>query len=132
MADRLAEVQGAGRLLEDLVRVPQVGVEVRGDALRAAGQQRAGVRQHQRVVVDVDDAALRRDGLGHLVGVAGRGQPGAEVEELPDARLGGQVAHAAGEEGPVGPGGSTDGGVGGDGLLAGDPVGLELSFPPSQ
>src|SRR5439155_19384220 len=91
--DRLAEVQGAGRLLEDLVRVPQVGVEVRGDALRAAGQQRAGVRQDQRVVVDVDDAALRRDGLGHLVRVAGRGQPGAEVEELPDARVGGQVAY---------------------------------------
>src|SRR4029077_11119689 len=35
--DGLAEVQGAARLLEDLVRVPQVGVEVRGDARRAAG-----------------------------------------------------------------------------------------------
>src|SRR5216684_8031764 len=59
-----------------------------------------GVREHQRVVVDVDDAALRHDGLGHLVGVVSRGQAGADVEELAYARLGGQVAHAAGQEGP--------------------------------
>src|SRR5262249_26272235 len=61
----------------------------------------------------------------HLVGVAGRGQSRAEVEELPDARVG-QVAHGPGEEGAVGPGRGADGGVGGYGLLAGDPVGLEV------
>jgi hypothetical protein len=33
--DRLAEVQGARRLLEDLVRVPQVGVEVRAPYIMA-------------------------------------------------------------------------------------------------
>jgi hypothetical protein len=32
------------------------------------------------------------------VGVVGRGQAGADVEELPDARLGHQVVHRAGEE----------------------------------
>ena len=65
-------------------------------------------------------------GLGHLVRIAGRGQPGTDVKELPDASLGGQVAHAAGEEGPVGACGRPDRGVGGDGFLAGDPVGLKV------
>jgi hypothetical protein len=54
------------------------------------------------VVVRVHDAALRGDGLGHGVGGAGRGQAGADVQELADPALPGEVAHGAGEEGPVG------------------------------
>jgi hypothetical protein len=57
------------------------------------------MRQDQRVVVDVDDARLRSHPLGDLVGVVGGGQAGADVEELPDAGLTGQVTHRAGEEG---------------------------------
>jgi hypothetical protein len=55
--DRPIEVQRAGSLPQDGVRILRVGLDVVGDARRVAGQQRAGVHQHhhQRVVVDVDD-----------------------------------------------------------------------------
>jgi hypothetical protein len=43
-------------------------------------------------VVGVDDAALGRDRLGHLVGVVRRRDAGADVEELADAGLAGQIA----------------------------------------
>jgi hypothetical protein len=59
------------------------------------------VSQHQRVVVDVDDPGRRGDGLRHLVDVAGGGQAAADVEELGDARLSGQVPDRAAEECPV-------------------------------
>ena len=51
--------------------------------------------QHDGVVVDIDDAALWRHRLGDLVGVVGRGQAGADVEELADARLAGQILDRA-------------------------------------
>ena len=68
-----------------VVRVAQVGVDVGARALRLAGQQRPGVGQHDGVVVDVDDPAVRRDPLRDLMGVVGGRDPGADVEELPDA-----------------------------------------------
>lgn len=61
-----------------------------GTLVGGVGQQGAGVRQHHRVVVHVHDARLRGDPLGNLMGVFHRRQSGA-VEELADARLGGQV-----------------------------------------
>jgi hypothetical protein len=54
------------------------------------------------VVIHVDDAGLGRGALRHLVGVVAAGQAGADVEELADARLGGQVVDRAAEEGTVG------------------------------
>ena len=84
--------------------VAQVGVDVVAGALGGAGQQGAGVHQHERVVVDVDDARFRRDRLRDLVGVVGGGQPGADVEELPDARLAGQVPAPPGRGTPGRPG----------------------------
>jgi len=68
----------------------------------AAGQQRAGVRQDQRVTVHVHHPRLGGDGLGHLVGTAGGRQARADIQELPDHALPGQVANRAGEEGTVG------------------------------
>ena len=68
--------------------------------MTATGWPGAGVREHDLVVVDVDDPALRGDGLRHLVRVARRRQPGADVKELPDAGLAGQVPHGAAEERP--------------------------------
>jgi hypothetical protein len=65
---------------------------------------RARVRQHDGVVIHVDDAGLRGDGLCDLVGVACRRYPGADVEELADPAVGDQVADRSGEEGPVHPG----------------------------
>jgi len=78
--------------------VAQVGLEVVGGAGRVAGQQRPGVREHDRVVVDVDDPRVRGGPLRDLVGVVRGGDPGADVEELPDAGLRGQVAHGPAEE----------------------------------
>jgi hypothetical protein len=47
---------------------------------------------------------------------------GADVQELPDARLAGQVTHRAGEELPVGPGPRGHARIGCGGLLGGLPV----------
>jgi hypothetical protein len=44
------------------------------------------------------------------MGVVHVGQPGAYVQELPDALLGGQVTHGAGEEVPGGAGAGLDAG----------------------
>jgi phenylacetic acid degradation operon negative regulatory protein len=98
--DGPAEVQRVGRLGHDLVRFTQVGVDIGGGALGGAGQQGARVGQHQGVVIDIDDAGLGRYPLRDLMGVVGRGQAGADVEELPDARVLGQVMDAAGQEAP--------------------------------
>jgi hypothetical protein len=54
------------------------------------------------LVVRVDDPAVRRDGLGHLVSAARCGQPCAYVQELADAALAGQVAHGAAQERAIG------------------------------
>ena len=68
---------------------------------RDAVQHAAGVRQHHRVVVDVDDPGLRAGLQGDLVRVAGGGQAGADVDDLPDAGLADQVTDHPAEEGPV-------------------------------
>ncbi len=97
------EVQCPRRLRQDLLGVTQVRVDVVGGAFRAAGQQRPGVAEHDRVVVHVHDPAVSCHRLGHLVSVAGGRDPGADVKELADPLLPGQVAHRAGQERAVGP-----------------------------
>jgi hypothetical protein len=61
------------------------------------------VRNNKGIVVDIHNAALWVDGLGYLVGVAWGGQARADVEELADTALAGQVADGTGQERPVGP-----------------------------
>jgi hypothetical protein len=56
------------------------------------------VGEHHRVAVDVDDLGFRCHELSDLVGVLHGGQPGADIEELPDPGLAGQVADRADEE----------------------------------
>jgi len=87
----------AGEWLYSVGQIPLQGDNVR------AGQQRAGVRDHHRVPVDVGHPAVRVSGLGELVGVLRGGQPAADVDELPDA-LPGQPGDGAGQEQPVLPG----------------------------
>jgi hypothetical protein len=94
------QVHCAGGLGQHLRGLPGIGVEVPRGALRGARQQRPGVLLHQRVDVDVDDPGLRRQPLRHLVDVVGGRQTGADVEELPDPGLGGDVADRAHQEGP--------------------------------
>jgi hypothetical protein len=60
------------------------------------------MQQHDRVVVDVDHLGVRSHPLSYLVRVVRGGDPGAEVQELADGRLAGQVPGHPAEEGPVG------------------------------
>ena len=85
-----------------LAGIAQVGVDIRAGALGRARQQRPRVGEHDRVVVHVDDPAVRRDPLGDLMGVLRGGQAGADVEELADSRLEREVAHRAVEKRAVG------------------------------
>jgi hypothetical protein len=99
--DRLAEVQRLGCPREDRVRVAGVGVQVGGPAFGHGRQQRAGVGEHDRVVVDVHDPGVGRDALSHLVGVVRRRDASADVQELPDPGLIRQESHHPAEERPV-------------------------------
>ena len=47
-------------------------------------------------------AGIRGDALSYLVRVAGGRDAGADIQELPDSGLGGQVPGRPAEEGPVG------------------------------
>ena len=58
------------------------------------------MRQHQRVIVHVNDFALGRYLLGDFVRVVRRGQARADVEELANPGVGGQVTDRAGEKAP--------------------------------
>jgi spermidine/putrescine transport system ATP-binding protein len=119
---RLAEVQRPGRPGQDQVGVAQVGVDMVDGPFQGSGEQGPRLGYDHRVVVHVDHPGVRRDRLGDLVGVVRGGQAGADVEELADADLGGQVAHRAGEEGPVRPGREDQVRVGLEGRVAGRPV----------
>jgi hypothetical protein len=89
--------------------------------------------EHDRVVVDVDDARLRRGLLRHLVRVVRGGQAGPDIEELPDTHRGGEMVHGRGQERPPRAGDRShgrhdlqdlfrDGAVGGEIVLAAQPV----------
>jgi hypothetical protein len=84
------------------------------------------VQDRDGVVVHVDDPGLRRLLLGDLVRIARGRQAGADVEELPDTRLGDQVPDRAGQESPVGPYGLQNAGERFVAGLGGPAIGLEV------
>jgi hypothetical protein len=51
----MIEIEDPRRRLHDPLRVAQVGLDVLGRALGPAGQQGSGMRQHERVVIHIDD-----------------------------------------------------------------------------
>jgi hypothetical protein len=61
---RLGEVERVRCLGKDLAGVAHIGVDVGNGAVAGAFQQGTSVREHYRVVVDVDDPAFWRYGLG--------------------------------------------------------------------
>jgi hypothetical protein len=77
------------------------GVPLDGDDIVAAGQQRVGVPHDHRVLIDVRHPAVRRGRLRDIVSVASGRQPGSDVDELPDAAVGGEPVHGAAEKHPV-------------------------------
>ena len=128
--DRPAEVQDLGGPGQDRVEVAQVGVDVGGRTLGAAGQQGPGVQEHDRVVVHVHDAGMRRHPLGYFVRIVPRGQPSPDVQELPDARFGHQVVHRPAEERPLRPDADQDVGEGLHDLFGRRPVDREIVLAP--
>ena len=84
------------------------------------------MHQHEGVVVHVDDPGVRSDLLGDLVGVVRGGQARADVEELCDPGVGGQVADRAGEEPALHPGDMGDAGEHGQDQVTGGSVGREI------
>ena len=98
---RLAEVQRLGSLAEDLLRVAQVPVQVGDSTLWTGGQQRLRVQQHDRVVVHVHDPGFRGSRLRDLMNVLPGGKARADVEKLPDPRLGGKKSHDPPQECPL-------------------------------
>jgi hypothetical protein len=83
--DRLVEVQqlGGRAVVEDRLGVPHVGLDDGGAVV--VREHQLAVRHRDRIFVDVDDPAGRVLLLRDLVHVADRGDPGADVEELPHA-----------------------------------------------
>src|SRR6266511_223950 len=71
--------------------------------LVGGGQQGVDVHLHDRVAVDVDDLGGRVHGVDHLVHAGRGGNPGAEVDDLPDPLLG-EEPHRAQRKRAVGPG----------------------------
>jgi hypothetical protein len=62
------------------------------------------VRQYDRVVVHVYDLGFRGDRLRDLMDVLPGREAGADIEKLPDPRLGGKKEHYPPQEGPAGTG----------------------------
>jgi ketosteroid isomerase-like protein len=63
------------------------------DTLREIYAPDAGVAEHDRIVVHVHHPRGRSHPLSDLVRVVRRRQPGPDVQELPDTRLGDQEVH---------------------------------------
>ena len=117
-AHRLAKIKEppGPPVVQDLGRVGQVPGH--GQHAGGLGQQVPGVGQHLGVVVGIDDPRVRNNRLGGLVSVRGGRQPAADVQELPDALLGG-VGDGAGLELP-----GLDGQLGGVRVDLQNPIGL--------
>src|SRR5262249_48809259 len=73
-----------------------------GEGLLGVGKQGVGMGQDNRVVVQVGDSRVGVDLLGYLVHVLCRRQARADVQELRDAGVAGQVPNRANQEIPLG------------------------------
>jgi hypothetical protein len=140
--DVQAEAGAADALVsEDRLRVTHVPLD-RHDPGAARGQQRLRMGHRHRVVVDVGHQRIRDDGPGRLVGGQpqrcrtfpldrGRGQPRADVQELPHA-LPGYVVDGPGLELLVVQGLVRDVGAALPDGLGRSRSASKLSLPPSQ
>ena len=124
--DRAAEVQVApdDRIGEQRGGLAQVTAD--GDAAVGLGEQGIGMRDDDRVVVDVGDASPVADLPGYLVDRTLGRQADADVQELADPRVRGQVADGQPQELAIGHGLGPGGRDEPDDLLGGYPVGLEV------
>src|SRR6202012_3425170 len=130
-AHRAAEVNELFQLrgIQDCVRFAQVSADNPGGFV--VREQAAALLGHHRVVVDVDGPCRRIDLLDHLVGVADRGQAGADIDELADALLGDPFRGPL-VESPVRPGTIPDLRHRGQDPLGRLDVGLEVVVAPQH
>ena len=84
------------------------------------------MEQDDGIVIDVDNARVRRGRKHDLVRIVSGRDPGADVEKLPDPGLGGQESGRPGEERPVGPHRLHDPGIGRHDRVTGRTVGREI------
>jgi len=87
---------------DDSVDVRDVPLDAGHQPFGRGREGRLGAVEHHRVALDVDDPAARVDRLRVTVGIAERHHAAADVEELPDPGVGGQVANHAAAEGAGG------------------------------
>ncbi len=92
-AHRAVQVEGGAGVGEDRVRVAQIRVRVGRPAFRTAGQQRTGVGEDHRVVVDVHDPGVRATPCAISCTFGRVGEAGADVEELAQPHVTRQVQH---------------------------------------
>jgi hypothetical protein len=111
-ADRLVPVEQAAGDGEDAFRVTEVAHD--GERPLVVGQQRRRVRDHYRVVVQVDDADIRIEALGDLVHILRGGQAGTDVEQLGQTLIADHVPDDAGEHAALRPHAALDRGQQGD------------------
>jgi hypothetical protein len=94
-ADRLVPVEQFAGGAQHAFGVAQVALD--GEGAPVVGQQGGRVRDHHRIVVQVDDAYVLIETLGNLMDVLRGGQAGANVEQLADTLVANHVADGAGE-----------------------------------
>ncbi len=100
---RLGEVERPGCLIQDRGGVTHIGVDVGTYPGRFTDQQRPGMRQHERIVVAVDNTAVRRHLLGDLMGAVRGRQARVDIEELANASVASEVPDHLGKERAVRP-----------------------------
>src|SRR5262249_9247692 len=93
------------------------------------GEQRRCVYEHDRVVAAVDTSRIGFSGLRHLVGVVRGRDTGADVQELHDPRLTGQVTHHPDQQRTVRPHGGDDTGIGLDDRITSCSVSSKMVLP---
>jgi hypothetical protein len=130
--DRPGQVQQRPHVgvVQDRFRLTQVGVHHHGSV--RLGEQRLAMGPDHRVVVHVGDPRGRGMRQRRLVHAELGRQSRAEVEELLDTRLAGNVAHRPGQERPAVPGDGRDIGNRGEQLGRGGAVNGEVILAAKQ
>jgi hypothetical protein len=100
-ADRLVPVEQVAGGGEDAFWVTEVAHD--GERPPVVGQQRGGMGDHHRVVVQVDDSDGRVEALSDLVHVLRGRQARADVEHLGQALIADHVPDDAGEHAALRP-----------------------------
>ena len=101
--DRLTQINHGLhiRVIQDARRIPHIPLDRPHPGTPA--QQRPRVRYHHGVVIDIHHPGPRLQLMRHLMDMAGRRKPRADINELPDARLGSEKPDGADQETPVRP-----------------------------